>query len=59
MGKFHLYFLAMETTMVGSQIRIGTISIRVPQLLPIFLAVAFSSRLASFLHFQNQEFVLK
>lgn len=59
MGKFHLCFLALEATSTDSQIRVGAISFRIPQSLPVFLAVAFSSRLASFIHFQNQEFMFR
>lgn len=59
MGKFHLCFLAMEATITDSQIRVSAISITIPQSFPVFLAVAFSSRLASFIHFQNQEFMFK
>ena len=58
MGKFHLGFLAMEATIPDSQNRVGAIS-KMGFLGTSRLPVAFSNRLASFIHFQNQELMFR
>lgn len=58
MGKFPLGFPATDATIPDSQNRVGAIS-NVGSLVTSRLPVAFSSGLASFIHFQNQELMFR